>query len=187
MTSLLIRSDLVRKRPVFFNEQNLQADMEACFEILQESDFGFIHQVLSFGRERVEATDSFAANLNSHSLAHFVLLLKFGPVFLDDAEFQQQWQKARRQYHRVLAHNVLRLRPKQFWKFHADTLAAFAQQINPWLLMTSVVAEAASQLSHPIESFRRGRRWWSSSVRRVDGKNVDDYRQSIRKKVTNVR
>jgi glycosyltransferase involved in cell wall biosynthesis len=52
LTSLMIRSDLVRKRTNLLSAQHLQADMEACFDLLQESDFGFIHQVLSFSRER---------------------------------------------------------------------------------------------------------------------------------------
>jgi glycosyltransferase involved in cell wall biosynthesis len=177
MTSLLVRSDLVQRRPVFFNEHNLQADMEACFDLLQESDFGFIHQVLSFGRER-ERVDFFAANMNSHRLGDFVIFLKYGPSLLKPTEYNRRWKVVRRDYHRVLAHNVLRLRPKQFWQYHRDTLAAFGGRIDPWLLGASVIAELAGQLLHPITGLKRGWRWWSSRVRKADRERVEKYRQS---------
>jgi glycosyltransferase involved in cell wall biosynthesis len=178
MTSLLIRSDLVRKRANLFTARHLQADMEACFDILQESDFGFIHQVLSFSRERGDATDSLASNINSQRLGDFIIFLKYGPALLDKAEYEARWKKVRQQYHRVLAHNVLRFRPKQFWKYHEETLAAYGGRIDRWLLTTSLLADLATQLSHPLRAFSRGRRWWSRRVRRADGERVEKYQQS---------
>ena len=50
-TSVLFRSDLVRSRDPFYNESNVQADSEACFELLKDCDFGFVHQVLTFSRD----------------------------------------------------------------------------------------------------------------------------------------
>lgn len=177
MTSLLVRSDLIRKRPALFNEQNLQADMEACFDLLQESDFGFIHQVLSFSRER-EATDSLASNLNSQRLGDFVIFLKYGRALLTPCEYEQRWKIVRQQYYRVLAHNVLRFRPEEFWRYHEDTLAAFGARIDRRLLAKAVVEECLTQMAHPIRSLSRGRRWWSSRVRNKDGKRVERYRKS---------
>jgi glycosyltransferase involved in cell wall biosynthesis len=178
MTSLLIRSDLVRKRANLLSARHLQADMEACFDILQESDFGFIHQVLSFSRERGEATDSLAANINSQRLGDFIIFLKYGPALLHKTEYEARWKKVREQYYRVLAHNVLRYRPKQFWKYHEDVLAAYGGRIDRWLLTTSVVAELAAQLSHPLRALSGGRRWWSRKVRQADGARVEKYKQS---------
>lgn len=179
MTSLLVRSDLIRKRPRFFEDRHLQADLEACFEVLQESDFSFVHQVLSFSRERKQATDSFAANLNSHRLAEFVVFLTYGPRLLGESEYRQRWKTVRGQYYRVLAHNALRLRPRQFWQYHEDALAAVGSRIDLWFLAASVIAELVSQLAHPLDALRHGRRWWSAKLRKADGQKVDDYRRSI--------
>lgn len=173
MTSLLIRSDLVRKRPVLFNPQHLQADMETCFDILQESDFGFLHQVLTFSRERGDTNDTLAANLNSQRLGDFVIFLKYGRLLLSSAEYPQHWKRVTGQYHRVLAHNVLRLRPRQFWQYHKDTVEAFGGHIDRWLLAKAVAVECASQLSHPIQALRRGSRWWSRTVRRSDAARAE--------------
>jgi glycosyltransferase involved in cell wall biosynthesis len=45
-TSLLMRSDLVRSRPVFYDEASfaLEADRAVCYDILKTSDFGFVHR-----------------------------------------------------------------------------------------------------------------------------------------------
>lgn len=187
MTSLLIRCDLIRNRLNLFSEEHLQADLEACFDLLQESDFGFIHQVLSFSRERDNGTDSVASSLNSHRLGEFVIFLKYGRALLGESEYQQHWKRVRQRYHRVLAHNVLRLRSKEFWEYHEHTLAAYGGRIDRWLLTRSVVAELASQLSHPVTSFRRGRRWWSSRLRRAERRKVEAYQQSIRDEATDAR
>ncbi|MBZ5665686.1 MAG: glycosyltransferase family 2 protein, partial [Acidobacteriia bacterium] len=184
MTSLLVRSDLVRKRAAFFNELNLQADLEACFDVLQESDFGFVHQVLSFSRPPEQSAGSFASNFNTPRLADFTIFLKYAPALLNQTEYRRRWKEVGKQYYRVLAHNVLRIRPKQFWKYHQELLETYGCRIDPWLLMSSVVAEVASQLSHPLNAFRYGRRWWSSKVRQADSKRAENYRVPIRKEVT---
>jgi len=179
MTSLLVRSDLIRKREPFFEDRHLQADLEACFNVLQESDFSFVHQVLSFSRERQQATDSFAASLNSHRLADFVVFLKYGPQLLEEPEYRRRWKTVRSQYYRTLAHNVLRFRPRQFWQYHEDALAAVGSRIDRRFLAMSVTAELISQLTHPLDALRRGQRWWSPRLRRSDGQKVDEYRRSI--------
>jgi glycosyltransferase involved in cell wall biosynthesis len=161
MASLLIRSDLIRKRKTFFNEQNLHSDQEACFDVLQESDFAFVHQVLSFSRRRENSTGSFAANFNSIELGEFVIFLKYGPALLEGSEYWQRLKQIRQQYYRVLGHNVLRIRPGEFWNYHEDTLKAFGVRFDRWLLVTSVIAELASHLRHPIHAFKRGWTWWS--------------------------
>ena len=178
MTSLLVRSDLVRKRVPLFSDQHLQADLDACFDILQESDFGFIHQVLSFSRDREDGADSLALNLNSQYLGYIVTFLKYGPHLLEKDEFEQRWKQVRRDYHRVLAHNVLRFRPKEFWRYHKGALEAVGGRIDRSLLALLVIADLADQLSHPFKAFRRTWRWWSPRVRRADAERVEKYRQS---------
>ena len=46
--AVLYRSDLVRSRDPFYNEANIHADTEVCFALLKTSDFGFVHQILTF-------------------------------------------------------------------------------------------------------------------------------------------
>ncbi len=161
MTSLLVRSDLVRNRAVFFNEDNLHADTEICFDLLRESDYGFVHQVLSLSRQRPQSTGSFAADFDSIELGTFVAFLKYGSFFLKDDEYRRRWKEARRQYHQVLAHNLLRVRSKDFWEYHEHTLTAFGGRINWWLLTKLAVSDFFFKALHPLDAIKRGRRWWS--------------------------
>ena len=47
---MLYRAEVVRARDPFFCERSLHEDTEACYEILRDWDFGFVHQVLSYWR-----------------------------------------------------------------------------------------------------------------------------------------
>lgn len=152
MTCLLLRSDLVRSRAAFFNEKNLHADQEACFDVLQESDFGFVHQILSYSRPRPQSNSSFARNLESYILGQVVLFLRFGPIFLTETEYQRRWKQLRWEYHHVLANNLLLFRPAAFWKYHQETLSAFGSRIDRKVLTLAVIAQLASKVSRPIEA-----------------------------------
>jgi glycosyltransferase involved in cell wall biosynthesis len=122
-TSLLIRSDLVRSHDPFFNESNIHADSEACYELLKESDFGFVHQVLTFTRMREGSLSLlswkrgtlFAGNLND--------LVKFGPCYLGPEEFKSVLQERLATYYRFLGRGVFERRGSDFLDFHAQKLA----------------------------------------------------------------
>jgi glycosyltransferase involved in cell wall biosynthesis len=180
MTTLLLRSDLIRKRPTFLNEQNLHADQEACYDLLQESDFGFVHQILSYSRPRPQSNNSQALEFDSIELGEYVIFLKYGPIFLNETEYRQRKAFMRRWYHAVLATNVLRLRPKTFWEYHERTLAAFDAHIERGLLSWMVVTELASRLSHPLHALHRLWQWWSRALLRVLTPNRSVRREPAR-------
>lgn len=174
MTSLLLRSDLVRKRKIFFNEPHLHADHESCFEVLKDSDFGFCQQVLSYTRPRPDSTSSFAGKFDVILLGKLVLFLKYGCELLNEAERRKVLAKRRGEYYRALAHNVLRLRPGQYWKYHRDTLLAYGYRINPFLLAIALIQDVLTQLLHPVNAFKRTWHWWSQAVERISrGQRVD--------------
>jgi glycosyltransferase involved in cell wall biosynthesis len=167
MTSLLVRSDLIRKRSMFFNEPHLHADHEACFEVLSESDFGFCQQVLSCTRPRLQSTSSFASDFDVIILGKLALFMKYGKHFLNEVERREVWGRLRHDYYRVLAHNVLRLRSGLYWKYHKDTLAAFGYRLDPLLFATAMLSDVATQLLHPMNAFKRTCIWWTQAMKRV--------------------
>ena len=76
-SSLLIRSDLIKKNHCFYNEKHLHADDEACYELLQETDFAFVHQVLTFVRTHDEsATATITASYNKIILSNLDLFTR---------------------------------------------------------------------------------------------------------------
>ena len=170
MTSLLVRSDLIRKAPQFFDEKNPYSENAASYDVLRESDYGYIHQVLSFRNPREHAQESVPEDFNTHNLGRLVIFMKYGPVFLHEAEYRSQMKKLLLEYHRVLANNVLRARPRRYWQYHGDTLAAFGGRINRRLLTSCVIWEIARQLSRPVEGVGKGFRWWLEAMRRTNSR-----------------
>ncbi|MDH3601771.1 MAG: glycosyltransferase, partial [Candidatus Tectomicrobia bacterium] len=62
---LLIRSEQIQKREKFYNESNFNADSEACCNVLQDTDFGFVHQILTYTRNHEDRQTSFVNRYNT--------------------------------------------------------------------------------------------------------------------------
>lgn len=160
MTSVLVRSDLIQRRPNFFNEENLHADTESFYELLYESDYAYVHQVLSFNRVRPQSNGAFAEDFNSVELGNFLIFLKYGPLLLDAEEYRKRMREVQRDYHRVLAHNLFRIRLAKFWEYHKRALKAFGAQIDWWLVARQALSDLYAHAVHPLETAKRGKQWW---------------------------
>jgi glycosyltransferase involved in cell wall biosynthesis len=124
-TSVMYRSDLVRKTDPFFNESNPHGnDSEACFELLKDSDFGFIFQVLTYSRERAGSLYSESRKINASAADILRELNRFGPTFLSPDEFSNSLTNVVKKYYEFLASNIFRFRGKHFWTFHKDRFRA---------------------------------------------------------------
>jgi glycosyltransferase involved in cell wall biosynthesis len=121
-TSLLIRSDFIRNSETFYDESIIQADKKVCFDILQTSDFGFVHQVLTYTRRHNESVTSLIHRFDSRRLGKLIYLTEYGPIFLSDEEYEEHFKRAMRAYYRFLARSVLDLREKDFWEYHKNGL-----------------------------------------------------------------
>jgi len=129
-TTLLLRADLVRSRKSLYNENNLHADTEACFDILQNSDFGFVHQVLSFTRRENEANTSFAKRLDTFVLGDLIIVKKYGPIYLNNNEFKRILNNRLKNYYRFLGKNVFKNRGEKFWDYHKNGLQELGLPIS---------------------------------------------------------
>jgi glycosyltransferase involved in cell wall biosynthesis len=139
-TSLLIRSDEVRKRPVFYNEENRHCDIEMCFDVLNEYDFGFVHQVLTFTRDHAEAETSFSARFGTDYLGTLEVLTKYGRAYLSTEEYERCIRGCWEEYYtflgsRIVYHN----KEKGLWEYHKNALCRLGYSLN-----LGKVAKAAS-------------------------------------------
>jgi glycosyltransferase involved in cell wall biosynthesis len=90
-SSVLLRSDLIRQHNPFYNEDNpWNEDTEACLEVLRESDFGFVHQVLTFTRRLEGSPFSVDVRMGAHLPAHVELFVRYGRTYLTEPEFQRR-------------------------------------------------------------------------------------------------
>jgi len=138
-STIMIRSDLVRDRKPFYNENNIHADTEVCYEILKDWDFGFVHQVLSFTRRHNEANTTNTRRMNTHILGDLMVLKKYGPVFLNGTEYEAALELYLNSYYRMLSVSLLKLREKEFWSFHKTELEKLGLTFSRSRLLKSLL------------------------------------------------
>jgi glycosyltransferase involved in cell wall biosynthesis len=173
-TSLLMRSDLIRGRKALYDETNLHADHAACYDLLQESDFGFVHQVLTFSRTRRESNNTFAKGMDSMILGEFTVLLKYGPTFLTAEELRARLDYVVDIYYGRLAQSLVRLRGKEYWNYHRDRLQAIGFAINRIRLALAVARKILTSLLHPRNSLTRALEYWPLRFKAIRNRKNQD-------------
>ena len=168
-TSLLIRSDIVRARPKFYDESIVHADAEVCYALLQETDFGFVHRVLTFTRMHKASITSRTERFRTGRLANFAFLLRYGPTYLSPAEYSTRFKKAIKNYHRFLAQSVYENKGKAFWEFHRTELAKLNQPIH----RPTLIALTLLELLDPRQTWHR----WQNARR--ENRKQGDYAASF--------
>lgn len=152
-SSLMLRSEVIRSQTPFFQVKDLHADVDALFRTLQEWDFGFAHEVLTFIREHEDsATAQDARKTNAQRLSHLALLLRYGPVYLTDAESKRRLAQLTEKYYESLVRAAFELRDRSFWTFQRRE----AKRLGLGLSYSRLLGAMASELAcHPRRSMRR--------------------------------
>jgi len=148
-TSTMLRSDLVRARDPFYNESNLHADREACFETLRHWDFGFVHEVLTFTRMDNESLRRMAGRLNMHLVGFIDDVLKFGKIYLSDTEYEKRLEDLWDEYYTFLARSLFEKRVTGFWSFHRRKLCDMGHPLHRLRLLKAVVARVFNAVLNP--------------------------------------
>lgn len=130
-SSVLIRSDLIRKRDPFYNVDNpFQDDREACYEVLQESDFGFVHQVLTFTRRAESSPFSYYTRVGAERPGQIKLLGKYASVYLTTAEYQRCLAVSLVQYGLFLLKHVGKLADPDFRTYQRGSVRELAREFE---------------------------------------------------------
>jgi len=120
--AVLYRSDLVRAHDPFFDDSDPHADTQVCFALLKESDFGFVHQVLTYTRVRPGSLYAKALSLQTDLAVTLNLVSVYGDAFLTKTERTSLIEEHGAVYYAELGKNLLRRRGKAFWNYHASQL-----------------------------------------------------------------
>ena len=141
-STILFRTDLLQARQPFYQTGRLHEDTEAVFEILQNRDFGFVHQVLSFSRQQLDSTMGARRSFVPDALDRLIIVSLFGPGCLEPEELRASLRHASRWHYSVMAHAWLeeRVHPiaEGFWDYQRKGLATIGQVIEPRLLAAAV-------------------------------------------------
>ncbi len=123
-TSVLYRADLLRKIPEPFDESHIHSDVDICFDLLQASDFGFVHQVLSFTRTENDSTSTLSGRMNTLLPAMIRRTQKYGPVFLTREETAAMIDRYLADYYDYLVSLALHSPDRDTWGYHMRSLKA---------------------------------------------------------------
>jgi glycosyltransferase involved in cell wall biosynthesis len=148
-TSLLFQSDIVRSRHAFYNEENFHADTEACYEFLENHDFGFVHQVLTYSRVREDSLTSHSQKFNTYLAGNLHTLVTYGPRYLTDKDLKYMLRKRLRNYYEYLGEQAYKGNGRDFWEFHRDKLAALGYPLSKLRLIV-----AAMSFALDLDAFR---------------------------------
>jgi hypothetical protein len=154
-TSILYRADLVRRRDEFYPNPSPHSDTSACFECLQDSDFGFVYEVLSFERVHEETQSSASAGLNRYASAYLNDLKEYGPSCLSTDELRRRLKEELDDYDRFLAVNMSRWRNKDFWNYHKGRRQELGYPIRPLQLLKAGASYAVQQALNPERALRK--------------------------------
>ena len=146
-STLLIRSNLVRERPDFYDHRYLHADKASCLELLQRCDFGFVPQLLTYTRLHGESQSSTTADrLGTRVLENLLMLREFGPSLLPEDELREHLARHERRHYRFLARRLFR---PEVQRHHRERLARHGHELSPWKLAAACVTGSLAQLLPP--------------------------------------
>ena len=154
-SSMLIRSDEVRKRPTFYNVDNPHCDIETCLDILRDNDFGFVHQVLTFTREHAEAESSFNNRFGTNYLGSIEHLSKYGHFYLNDSEYKESLQRSWKKYYSFLGGNVFHKKEQGFWDFQRMALGRLGYSISKRRVAVNAFAEVFDLALNPLNTSKK--------------------------------
>jgi glycosyltransferase involved in cell wall biosynthesis len=156
-TSLLYRSDLIRERKAFFDElsSSVHVDAASCYEVLKDTDFGFVHQVLTCTGRPGSAESPTHRRVNGYIAGELLCLTKYWFFYLDRVEYEQRLEQLLARYYRFLGEAVFQRRDKEFWDYHKNALKTLGFPLSWGRLFKLLLSEARDLLLRVIQTLRR--------------------------------
>jgi glycosyltransferase involved in cell wall biosynthesis len=148
-TSILYRSDLIRSQESFYPNSTAEADTSACYKYLQNTDFAFVHQVLSYERIHEATTSANCRRLNTYESSRISDLIQYGPSCLTPVELDTRLQTLLDSYYRFLAASFFHARDRAFWEYHKRRLAEVGHTYSRLRLSKAVCAKCLDLVLNP--------------------------------------
>ena len=163
-STVLYRASVVRATDSFFPGTAPSADIEACLNCLQESDLGFVHQILSFERVHPEMMTATLHKMNLVRLERLRILIERGPEFLTSDEQDQRLQQQLSDYFESLAHACFQSRGREFWRLQKQRLDELGCSIDDLRFARAIILRLLDLTLNPkttteraIRRVKRGR------------------------------
>jgi glycosyltransferase involved in cell wall biosynthesis len=155
-TSTLYRSQLIKAVDNFYPNSTAQADVSACYKYLQNANYGFVHQILSFERVHENAISTTQIRrLNTNISSVLRDFLEYGKIYLEKEEYENRLEMIIRDYYRLLAVEFVNFRVRDFWDYHKRTLEELGCPLNRARLAKSVCMKILDMLCNPKQTIEK--------------------------------
>ena len=154
-TSVLYRSDLIRRFQPFFPHPRSYADTSACYQAFEHCDLGFIHDILSAERVHAGQWSAQMDAVHSGAVAYLDVVLQYGPQYLTPAELDTRKKQVFDRYYRTLGGCVWKLKGRKFWDFHRSRLGELGFRLDRSRLAKAALAEAMVEATDPMVAIRK--------------------------------
>ena len=154
-TSLLYRSDLIRKNQPFFPHSLPHADTSSFYKYLQSHNFGFVHEILSTERVHDQQVSATMNRVGAGNAATLEIFLTYGPIYLSEVEFAGGKRHLLQEYYRWLGGSVLKMRDKEFWKYHTSRLRDLGYPLQWRKVIKATMDEILDEIQNPFLAFRK--------------------------------
>lgn len=152
-TTVMMRSSAVRRRDPFYDESTwLVEDLDACYELLEEWDFGFVHQVLTFVRTRNESIQSGRESFYAMAMDRLAVVVRHGRDFLDPDEYREAYRRTEKVYYSRLAWGAITGQDRDFWDYHRSGLQEIGKELSYTKLAGYVLKELLYLVANPGNS-----------------------------------
>lgn len=158
-TTVMFRSEVVRRHVPFYKLGRLHEDTEACYEILREWDFAFVHQILSYSREEEASIYGQMRGRDSGILDKLIVLHTYGPEFLDQKQLHERSAEIQSRHYRRLARAAIQLRERDYWALHRRGLATIGRTIEWPRLVAAIGRELLGFVACPVQLLDLFRAW----------------------------
>lgn len=154
-TSVLYRADLIKGQEHFYPNETAEADTSAICKCLQETDYGFVHQVLSYERVHNVRVTTGSQRLNAYLSANISDLLQYSGKFLSAEERERRLNQLMDRYYGFLAISALKFREQKFWTYHKTRLSELGYPFSQAKLAKAIVTTVFGLLLNPKSTFEK--------------------------------
>jgi glycosyltransferase involved in cell wall biosynthesis len=164
-TCLLYRADVVRQRVPFFRPHETNSDTTACFEILEDGQFGLVPQILACLRRGNSSTWERLQGLGTGSFMNYALVERYGRRYLEPREFDRRVRELESEHLRWLGRTALGFPGHEFWDFHRARYASLGRDLPT----ARIALYAADVILDKLTNPRRTLEGVASRLRRPKG------------------
>jgi hypothetical protein len=135
---------------------------------LEYTDFGFVHQILSYERIHCGSISARVKALNGFLIDRLQFVHEYGPRYLESEEMRKRSEEIKDEIYKHLAVNAVHLKGGEFWRYQCRRLQAAGEPVSGIRLARAVCRKLADLLLNPKETVEK-----LVALRRVEEGSTD--------------